>query len=141
MNPAKFRQIPELTDKDKIRFWSKVDKRLDGVWNWTSTKSGRHYGVFGITLSRGVLNNFFAHRISWALRERELGRSGFIPQGMCVCHRNDVTPDLFDVNPENLWLGTRAENMLDKARKGRCNSGIGLAKIRENRERRKAELI
>ena len=114
------RQVPEFTEKDKARFWAKVDKRPDGIWAWTSAKGRMGYGVFRIQY-----RTIHAHRIAWVLNERSEGRSGIICDTDRVLHKNDVTPDVCDVNPDNLWIGTMKENTLDMMRKGRGNYPTG----------------
>lgn len=65
-----------------------------------------------------------AHRFSWLLH------FGHIPNGQCVLHRCD-NPKC--VRPDHLFLGSRADNNLDRDNKGR--SGIvfgqknGMAKL------------
>jgi hypothetical protein len=67
---------------------------------------GTHgYGV----LSKGG-KQYLAHRLVWEENH------GPIPPGMHVLHRCDNKPC---INPEHLFLGTSADNMQDKIRKGR----------------------
>lgn len=72
-----------------------------GCWLWTGSIDKDGYGV----LSRGAGKpQLKAHRVSVALS----GRS--IPPGMCACHKCD-TPCC--VNPNHIYVGTRAENNRD----------------------------
>lgn len=94
----------KLTDKDKSRFWSKVDKSGD-CWTWTASKNHGGYGQFGAN-GKG----YISHRVSWSIS------NGDIPKGMLICHHCDNPPC---VNPDHLFLGTYQDNMDDKMRKGR----------------------
>ena len=85
------------------RFWSKVEKTAD-CWLWTA---GVTSGYGQIHLKR-VLH--LAHRLSWQIH------FGEIPKGMCVLHKCD---NKICVNPEHLWLGTKADNNADMLNKGR----------------------
>lgn len=90
------------------RFWDKVEKS-SGCWLWKARKLPAGYGRFSIGHK-----DIYAHRMSWELA------NGFIPDGLCVLHSCD-TPDC--VRPKHLFLGTKAENNLDRDQKGRTASG------------------
>ena len=93
-----------------------------GCWIWTAGVVSAGYGALKVN---GVQEP--AHRHSWILYR------GPIPEGMQICHKCD-TPSC--VNPDHLFLGTGADNMADKTRKGRhrypVGSQISWATLNEN---------
>jgi len=102
--------IPDLTEKDKARFWAKVDKRGENeCWEWTAGKSSEGYGNFWISGKY-----YLAHRIAWVLQK------GAIPPGKLVCHSCDNPPCK---NANHFFLGTNKDNMRDAVKKGRMSNG------------------
>ena len=57
--------------------------------------------------------------------------NGRIPDGMCVLHSCDTR---LCINPDHLFLGTRADNMRDMAAKGRAHSKLTKSKVRRIRK-------
>lgn len=76
-----------------------------GCWEWNGWLSPKGYGRI---YSNG--RNIGAHCASWEYHR------GPIPQGVCVLHRCDNRPC---INPDDLFLGTRADNNFDMRSKGR----------------------
>jgi hypothetical protein len=105
--------LAALTERDFARFWAKVNKSAE-CWAWSGAHNGR-YGNVSVCNVR-----FSAHRFSY------LAAKGGIPPGMIVRHACDNS---MCVNPAHLVLGTDADNMADKMRRGRWRGGktIGAA--------------
>lgn len=78
-------------------------------WVWQGTISCNGYGGFSLWGQR-----LTAHRAAYLLF------TGEIPDGMDVCHSCD---NRRCINPDHLWLGTRADNMADCKAKGRIATG------------------
>jgi hypothetical protein len=93
-------------DKEDIeRFWSKVNK-TETCWNWTAAIRGNSgYGAF--KLKGRVIS---AHRVSYELA------FGAIDREACVLHKCD---NKLCVKPNDLFLGSKEDNVKDMDAKGR----------------------
>ena len=99
----------ELTEKQKKRFWDKVDK-TDSCWLWTGNMNQYRYGQVRINDKL-----YKSHRISWFLA------GNTIPDGHVVRHK---CRSKNCVNPDHLETGTHAENNgIDRVRDGTDNRG------------------
>jgi len=95
----------------------RLEKYIDkssGSWIWIGNVNFRGYGKIKYN---GKM--WLVHRLIYELYVDH------IPEGLCVCHKNDVPED---VTPSNLFLGTRYDNNLDKINKGRQPKGEDIKK-------------
>ena len=99
---------PHLKGDSKVNkknFWDNVDKPDgDGCWLWTGGKARDGYGRFA---------GERVHRLAWMTTHKQ-----WVPDGMHVLHLCDQ-PNC--VRPDHLMLGDHAENMRQKAERGRGN--------------------
>jgi len=93
-------------------FWRKVDKNTNnGCWLWVGATT-KGYGRTRVDKRHG-----YAHRFSWEYHY------GPIEDGLQICHKCDVP---LCVRPDHLFLGSAADNVLDKIQKGRARHGVSI---------------
>lgn len=81
----------------------------NGCWEWVAAKAAQRYAFL-----QHEGKNILGHRYVYELTH------GSIPDGMVVRHKCD---NKCCINPEHLELGTNADNMRDKAERGRATRG------------------
>lgn len=122
-------KLKKLKDYERL-FWPKVLK-TDSCWLWQSGLD--HEGRARITIGSGSSKiTISAARYLMIIK---LGR--ILPEDECVLHSCD---NKLCVNPEHLWVGTKADNNRDRALKCRSahlrGSTNGNSKLSEKVARR-----
>lgn len=109
------RRLVVVDDEFIAHFWSKTEPS-GTCHEWTLSTNTHGYGQVmlprRLTAGRMVLAR--THQVAWQLIH------GPLPVGMCVCHRCDNRPCC---NPDDLFLGTKADNAHDMVAKGRSARG------------------
>lgn len=90
------------------RLLSRITETASGCWIWNGCLNGGGYGLIRIGGRAGRTEK--AHRASY------VAFVGRIEGGLHVLHKCDVRRC---INPDHLFLGTNAENMVDRDAKGR----------------------
>lgn len=142
--PTATKHIPQLSEKDKSRFWAKVNKdgplaahMISPCHDWTACLNRRGYGYFGIGGKP-----FMAHRLSFALAGGVFTEDK--PHALHVCDRPKCC------NPDHIIAGNQAENVSDMIKKGRDRKANGERKgnakltagdVLEIRERLKSGIV
>jgi hypothetical protein len=83
--------------------------QTNGCRIWSACLDGHGYGIIGWDRRQ-----FKAHRMAWTVA------NGPIPDKLHVLHNCPAGDNPQCINPDHLWLGTHAQNMRDKERKGRA---------------------
>lgn len=95
----------------KLAFYGSPEEDDNGCILWLGAQGRGGYGICG--WRKKVWS---VHRLAW------INAHGEIPNGMHVLHTCDVR---HCINPAHLWLGTNADNIADKVRKGRASAATG----------------
>lgn len=95
-----------------LKRFEKKFAKTNGCWLWKGDKWSRPEHGYGRIYVEG--KRVKAHRVAWELYV------GPIPTGLHVLHKCDVR---LCVNPDHLFLGTKADNAHDRNQKGRQARG------------------
>lgn len=96
---------------EKLKFYGSPEQDANGCILWLGAVGRGGYGICG--WNKKVWST---HRLAW------INANGPIPESMHVLHTCDVRNC---INPDHLWLGTNADNVADKLRKGRASAMSG----------------
>lgn len=98
------RPIPRLTEQQKAKFWSKVDKQssIAGCWLWLGSTTWRRQSTLRYGVWKTSNQQMRPHRVAYTLLVGE------IPEGLTLDHSCHNT---LCVNPDHLTPMTLEENI------------------------------
>jgi len=99
---------PGATIETRLLSWT---DKTDSCWLWRGYRDRNGYGQ--LTINKQTRKS---HRVSW-----EIFR-GPIPADKCVLHKCDVGSC---INPDHLYLGTKADNTRDALERNRLRPPVG----------------
>jgi hypothetical protein len=105
--------LPEFSERDIARFWSKVDRSAgpDACWPWTAGRLKSAYGHFGKSIKNRT-HSFRSHRVALYLA------TGKDPYPLDTLHSCDNPPCC---NPDHLSAGTKLQNMQEMVERKRSS--------------------
>ena len=106
--PAKIETLEQAKHVLLLRYITEGD-----CWIWKGAKLKEGYGLFKLNK---LMGEFLAHRISYVLHHIPVPNFKLL----CVCHTCD-NPSC--INPDHLFLGTKADNNKDRSNKNRTRNG------------------
>ena len=114
----------EIIEDLKERFWKKVEDVSfftdEDCWLWIGGTDTNGYGQIHFRREMRM-----AHRISWWIYKDYCQSNLLDTPEICVLHKCDSP---LCINPNHLFLGTRADNNKDKMEKGRATNGLIIEK-------------
>ena len=123
LNPRKSRTTPGMTLAERLQ--ARTETNANGCWVW----QGWTCAGYGRLRQQPAGRSGFCHRLMY---EEMNGR---VPSGMFVMHACD---NRRCINPEHLRIGTHAENMIDRSRKGRSTAMLTAGQVLEIRQKNKS---